>query len=136
MLAAGQWLAVMGVPLLDSLMGEVRLQEMKIQSAKEGDAVSIAIEIEDQDIETRKGTAKDGREFTIRSQVGFIDLGGRYPQEFRLTLMEDQGAYAKGRYLLEASSLYVGRYCQWRLKTAHKWRLKIAHSLMPISVEK
>ncbi len=52
----------------------------------------------------------DGREYLIREQVGYVDLGKPYPQEVRIPVETGREPYAVGKYVVEPSCLYVDRY--------------------------
>ncbi len=47
---------------------------------------------------------------TLRSQVAFAHLGGRFPVEMSLSIQDGASAYPAGKYHLDASSFEVGQY--------------------------
>lgn len=47
---------------------------------------------------------------TLRSQVAFAHIGGRFPVEMSLSLQEGDAPYPAGKYFLDASSFEVGQY--------------------------
>jgi len=71
----------------------------------------MKIEITDDTVNTQTGKSRDGKDYMIRSQHGYIDLGKTYPVEITISLESEQRPYPKGVYALDmASSLYVGKY--------------------------
>jgi hypothetical protein len=60
-------------------------------------------------------TGKDGKEYLIREQVGWVDLGKPYPQEVRIPIQKGRDKYEPGKYLIDPACLYVDRYGQLSL---------------------
>ncbi len=53
---------------------------------------------------------KDGKQArTIREQIGYVYLGGKFPVEMKLSLQDDRSAYKSGNYELDSSSFTVNR---------------------------
>jgi hypothetical protein len=73
--------------------------------------LEVPIEIKSVDVtqKTVRGN-KDGKEYLIRSQRGWVDLGKDYPQEIQVPLAANQDSYAVGKYLVDPACLYVDRY--------------------------
>ena len=66
------------------------------------------IEIKDAAVFTKSGTGKNGREYNIREQHGFIKVGDEV-RRISLSLDRDQAAYPAGTYTVN-SACAVGRY--------------------------
>lgn len=77
---------------------------------------TIRIEIESTEVFSKSGTSKAGKPFSLREQRGhafLLDDKGqprKYPQEIRFILEGEHAPYAVGSYVLDLSSLYVGRF--------------------------
>jgi hypothetical protein len=72
--------------------------------------LEIIIEVKSGAVSEKTVRGKDGREYLIREQGGWVDLGKPYPQEVRISLERGQEGYAAGQYLMDESCLYVDRY--------------------------
>jgi hypothetical protein len=72
--------------------------------------LEIIIEVKSGAVSEKTVRGKDGREYLIREQAGWVDLGKPYPQEVRISLERGQEGYAAGEYLMDQSCLYVDRY--------------------------
>jgi hypothetical protein len=71
----------------------------------------MRILIDDTNIHTKSGTDKNGRPYAIRSQMGYLDVGKRYPAEIKIRLKDDAQAFAAGEYSVDLSaSTYVSKY--------------------------
>lgn len=85
--------------------------------------MSLVIEIDSSEVKTRSGvSAKTGKDYSIREQVAYAHIpGNRYPQQIKLTLEDGQHPYPVGKYALDPSSFYVGRFddLQLRVKLAN-----------------
>lgn len=67
--------------------------------------------IESEKTHTRSGISQKGKPYTIVEQQGYVDLGKRYPVEFKLTLDEGQPAWVPGEYDVDlGNSIYVDRF--------------------------
>jgi hypothetical protein len=70
----------------------------------------MKIEIDSSDVKTVTGTNARGP-WEIRTQVGYVDQGKRYPAEIKLRLKDGKSAYAPGVYDVDlAASSYVSKY--------------------------
>lgn len=72
-------------------------------------------------VEERSGKRKDnGEPYRIRSQVGYFvtrdQFGAELRAQVRVSLADDMGAYAAGRYVLGGASLTVGQYGDFALR--------------------
>jgi len=85
--------------------------------------MSLVIEIDSNEVKTRSGTsAKTGKDYNIREQTAYAHIPGqRYPQQIKLMLEDNQMPYPVGKYQLDPSSFYVGRFddLQIRVKLAN-----------------
>jgi len=72
--------------------------------------MNIRIEIKSAEVVQKTIKGKDGKEYLIREQSGWIDLGKAYPQEVRISLDQGMEPYLVGQFVLDRSSLYVDRY--------------------------
>ena len=72
--------------------------------------LEIFVEVKSGNVSEKTIKSKDGREYLIREQVGWADLGKEYPQEIRIPLEKSQEAYAPGRYVIDPGCLYVDRF--------------------------
>lgn len=73
--------------------------------------IEIPVEVKSTDIFQKTVRSKrDGKEYTIREQTGWVDMGKDYPQEIRIPIETGKDAYPKGKYLMDPSCLYVARY--------------------------
>lgn len=77
--------------------------------------MNVKIEVKSSEIAQKNVRGKDGKEFVIREQEGWVDLGDAYPQKVRLSLEQGKEAYAPGRYALDQKSLYIDRFGQLKL---------------------
>lgn len=77
--------------------------------------MNVAIEVKSSDIAQKTVRGKDGKDYVIREQEGWVDLGKAYPQQIRISLEQGKEAYAPGRYALAPESLYVDRFGQLKL---------------------
>lgn len=55
-------------------------------------------------------SSKTGRDYTMREQFCYVDLGGDYPVEIKINLEDGQPAYTAGEYTIAPSSFKVGQY--------------------------
>jgi len=83
----------------------------------------IKVEVSSSECAVKSGVAaKTGKAYTIREQDAWAYLSDRdgkalpHPQRIRLSLYDDQEAYAPGVYQLCPSSLYVGDYSQLQIR--------------------
>lgn len=78
--------------------------------------MSIIIEIKSPTIQEITGTAKSGKPYHIRKQVGWAytyDQAGQmnpYPERIEMQVGEGQEAFPVGRYTLAPQSFYVGDF--------------------------
>jgi len=72
--------------------------------------LEINIEVKSGGVFEKTVRGKDGREYLIREQYGWVDLGKPYPQEVRISLDRAQDPYSAGEYVMDRSCLYVDRY--------------------------
>lgn len=70
----------------------------------------MRIQIDSNEVQSRTGTNARGP-WELRTQVGYADMGKRYPSEIKLRLKDGQPAYAPGEYEVDlAKSAYVSKY--------------------------
>ena len=72
--------------------------------------LDIPVEIRSAEVMQKTVRSKEGKEFLIRDQVGWADLGKAYPQEIRIPLESGSDPYRPGKYVVHGSCLYVDRY--------------------------
>lgn len=72
----------------------------------------IIIEIANQEVQNRSGVSKrTGNSYSINEQTAFLHKPGQpYPDKIRITLGDNQPAYAPGNYDLHADSFFVDRF--------------------------
>lgn len=62
-------------------------------------------------IDERSGVSqKTGKEWFIRTQEAYIDLGGQFPVMVKIPLQKDQVPYGVGNYYVHPSSFKVSGY--------------------------
>lgn len=70
----------------------------------------MKIEIDNTDVKSVTGSNARGP-WEIRTQVGYVDQGKRYPAEIKIRLKDNRGPYAPGVYDVDlAASCYVSKY--------------------------
>lgn len=52
----------------------------------------------------------------IYSQVGYVQLSGKYPREISIPLEDKQPAYKTGKYWLDLTSYHVNQYGKLELQ--------------------
>jgi len=72
--------------------------------------VEILIEVKSAAVMEKTVRGKDGREYLIREQTAWADIGKPYPQEVRISLEKGQEPYPVGQYVMDPACLYVDRY--------------------------
>ena len=73
--------------------------------------VEIPIEVKSTELlEKLVRSKKDGKEYLIREQTCWVDIGREYPQEIRVSVEAGKEPYPKGKYLMDPACLYVARY--------------------------
>lgn len=71
----------------------------------------MKIEVKSTDVETRTGTSKAGKAYSIRNQSAYWHkVGEAYPFKITIGLEDGQEAYIPGFYILGESSYKVGRF--------------------------
>ena len=79
--------------------------------------MKLIIEVPDSQISERSGKTKDGRDWEIREQEGYLHIEGKpFPVEMKLQLNAEQTAYKPGKYEVLASSVRVSRFGQLEFK--------------------
>ncbi|WP_018653002.1 single-stranded DNA-binding protein [Actinobacillus capsulatus] len=62
-------------------------------------------------IDERSGVSqKTGKEWFMRTQEAYIDLGGQFPVQFKVPLQKDQVSYAPGHYYVHPQSFKTSSY--------------------------
>jgi hypothetical protein len=84
----------------------------------------IPIEVKSTNVQEKRGTSREGKQFHIREQSAYLDAGKAYPVEIKVPLDESAPPYPPGNYLVDPQCLYVDRYGQLALG-----RLKLMPSL-------
>jgi hypothetical protein len=72
--------------------------------------MNVKIEIKSADVVQRAGTGKDGKPYAFREQTGWLDTGDEYPQKVRIPVEPGKAPYPPGRYVMDPSCLYVGKF--------------------------
>jgi hypothetical protein len=75
--------------------------------------MKLEVPIEVKSVEVMQKTVrgnKDGKEYLIRSQTGWADLGKDYPQEIQIPLGAGQEPYPQGKHRLDPACLYIDRF--------------------------
>ncbi|MDG2938811.1 single-stranded DNA-binding protein [Bisgaard Taxon 10/6] len=62
-------------------------------------------------IDERSGVSeRTGKEWFIRTQEAYIDLGGQFPVQFKVPLSKDQVPYGVGQYYVHPTSFKTTEY--------------------------
>ncbi|MGX2951485.1 single-stranded DNA-binding protein [Ursidibacter arcticus] len=62
-------------------------------------------------IDERSGKSeKTGKDWFIRTQEAYIDLGGQYPVQIKIPLQKDQVPYGSGHYVIHPKSFKTSAY--------------------------
>jgi len=72
--------------------------------------MQVNIEVKSVALEQKTVTGKDGKQYVIREQDAWVDLGKAYPQAVRLSIELGKEAYRPGNYALDPSCLYIDRF--------------------------
>ena len=72
--------------------------------------MQVNIEVKSGEIAEKTVRGKDGREYLIRDQVGWVDLGKAYPQEIKIPVEKGKEPYKPGKFVMDSACLYVDRY--------------------------
>lgn len=74
--------------------------------------MSIIVDVfkNDEFVECKHGVSSKGNEYTIYTQVGYIDLGGQFPVKFKIRHSDDSKPYQAGKYELAPDSLVVNNF--------------------------
>lgn len=79
--------------------------------------MSVFVEIDSMEVKSRSGiSAKTNKPYTMREQFAYLHHGKRYPTEFKLTLEDNQHPYPIGKYELDDSSFFVGKFDDLQIK--------------------
>lgn len=74
----------------------------------------MRIEIESNAVEQRGGTIKSGdrkgEQWSMRSQVGWLSNGGKYPVKVSIPLKDDQSPYGAGFYTFAPECFEAGDF--------------------------
>ena len=71
----------------------------------------LRIEIKDPTAKTRSGTSgRTGKAYSMREQTAWVHMGKAYPVETRITLGDEQEAFAVGEYTLTPECFRLNRY--------------------------
>jgi len=74
----------------------------------------LKVEVISEDVRQFSGVSnKTGKPFVIRTQQAFLHRPKEvspYPQEFQVTLNDEEEGYKKGFYQLDVKSFYIGRF--------------------------
>jgi len=57
-----------------------------------------------------KNGARAGEDYSIRTQTGYVDLGGKYPEKIAINLADDQKPYLPGFYWIAPESAGTGDF--------------------------
>jgi hypothetical protein len=72
--------------------------------------MNVRIEVKSAVVDQKTIRGKDGKEFVIREQCGYVDLGKPYPQEIRIPVEQGKEAYPPGDYVMDPHCFYVDRF--------------------------
>lgn len=72
--------------------------------------MQVKIEVKSTDVTQKTVRGKNGKEYVIRDQAAWVDLGKVYPQEIRVPVELGKEPYPPGRYVSDPSCLYVDRF--------------------------
>lgn len=91
----------------------------------------LVIEIESTELKIKSGTsARTGKPYQIREQTAYVHIPpNKYPQPIKVTLEDDKAPYVPGKYMLDDSSYFVGRFDDLQMRP----RLVPAPSVKPLS---
>ena len=71
----------------------------------------MRISIDSESVQTKSGTGKNGKPYSISTQTGYADTGKRYPAEVRIRVPDGQKSYTPGEYTIDfEKSTYVGAF--------------------------
>lgn len=72
----------------------------------------LLIEVESTEVKIKSGTsARTGKPYQIREQTAYVHIPpAKYPQPIKVTLDDNAQPYAPGKYMLDDTSFYVGRF--------------------------
>lgn len=90
----------------------------------------VKVEVVTSVVDTKQGvSAKTGKPYAIREQEAWAFFCGKdgkphpHPQKIKITLEDEQTApYSIGNYLIDPSSLYVGKFDQVNIRVRLKPR--------------
>lgn len=73
--------------------------------------MSFKVEVPSSETTTREIPGNDQRgPLTFHEQTAYIDLGGKYPERFKISHRKPSDAYQPGDYLLSPESVRIGRF--------------------------
>lgn len=71
----------------------------------------MRISIDSTEVNTKSGTGKNGKPYSIATQTAFVDTGKRYPAECRIRLADENKPWPVGEYTIDfEKSVFVGAY--------------------------
>jgi len=80
----------------------------------------LRIEVKDQHVDERSGTAKaSGRPYVFREQKAWLHGVKAYPVEAKISLDKDQAPFPAGDYTLSEKCFYLNRYGEVQVDLRH-----------------
>lgn len=71
----------------------------------------MRISIDNTDLKTKSGVGKNGKDYAIHTQTGYLDTGKRYPVECQIRVEDEKKAYPPGEYVIDfEKSVYVDKF--------------------------
>lgn len=70
----------------------------------------LKIEVKSVEVQTKEGTSKRGKPYSMRTQYAWAHLGKAYPEEVRITLGDDQAPFAPGFYTLSPKCFHLNQW--------------------------
>jgi len=72
----------------------------------------LVIDVESTEVKMKSGTsARTGKPYQIREQTAYVHIPpNKYPQPIKVTLNDDAKPYPPGKYMLDDTSFFVGRF--------------------------
>ena len=85
--------------------------------------MSVFVEIDSLEIKTRSGVSpKTGKPYNMREQSAYLHQPSKkYPTAFKITLEDNQHPYAVGKYELDDSSFFIGKYDDLQVRPVLKY---------------
>lgn len=79
----------------------------------------LRIEVKSTEVQTKEGTSRRGKAYSMRTQNAWAHLGKAYPEEIRITLGDGQEAFAPGFYTLSPKCFHVNQWGELGVSLQH-----------------